>query len=107
MLLLENRCDINITDNDGNTPLHVAVLSDNAPVARSLVWSLCDLKICNAEGKIAAEMTDQCGSYALGEYVTNEAPLEQVRLASRAGSRGPLVASTIELRLRAPRATPF
>ena len=51
-------------------------------IARELAWSLCDLKIRNEEGKTAADVAKEKGRHALAEYLTNQAPREQVRLAS-------------------------
>ena len=84
MLLLESKCDANVADKDGETPLIVAVSCNELTVARELVWSLCDLKIRDNKGKTAAEMAKQHGNDVLAEYLVNQAPREQVRFASRA-----------------------
>ena len=82
MLLLENKCNLNVTDNGGDTPLIYAAQSNNMTIARELAWSLCDLKIPNKEGKTAAEVAKERGHKHLAEYLANQAPREQVRLAS-------------------------
>ena len=84
MLLLENKCDTNATDKDGDTPLIWAACRNNMTIARELAWSLCDLKIRNKKGKTAAEVAKRKGHHALAEYLANQAPREQVRLALRA-----------------------
>ena len=82
MLLLENKCDTNVTDTKGNTPLIYAAGNNNMTIAREFAWSLCDLKIPNKEGKTAAEVAKEKGNDAFAEYLANQAPREQVRLAS-------------------------
>ena len=85
MLLLENKCNLNITTTEyGDTPLICAAECNSMTIARELAWSLCDLKIRNRKGKTAAEEAKECGNDALAEYLANQAPREQVRLASRA-----------------------
>ena len=73
---------VDLQDVDGNTPLIEAARENNMTIARELAWSLCDLKIPNKEGKTAAEMAKEKGHDALAEYLANQAPREQVRLAS-------------------------
>ena len=82
MLLLENKCNPNVTDADGETPLICAAFRNRMTIARELAWSLCDLKIPDKEGKTAAEVAKGKGHDALAEYLANQAPREQVRLAS-------------------------
>ena len=82
MLLLENKCDTNVADDDGNTPLICAARNNNMTIARELAWSLCDLKIPNKWGQTAAEVAKEKGNDALAEYLASQAPREQVRLAS-------------------------
>ena len=82
MLLLENKCDANITDKDGNTPRIYAARKNNMTSARELVWSLCDLKIRDNKGKTAAEEAKEHGKHDLAEYLAKQAPREQVRFAS-------------------------
>ena len=91
MLFLENKCDTNVTDDEGDTPLIWVAHNINSSfflshmiVARELVWSLCDLKIRNKKGKTAAEEAKERGRHDLAEYLANQAPREQVRFASRA-----------------------
>ena len=95
MLLIRHKANLNITDTSGNTPLAYAARECHLRAVRNLVWSLCDLKIRNNEGKTAAEMAKEgpwwaSGSGrdefhdALAEYLTNEAPREQVRSICRA-----------------------
>ena len=82
MLFLENKCDVNVTTKKGDTPLICAAENNNMTIARELAWSLCDLKIRNEEGKTAAEEAKERGHKHLAEYLANQAPREQVRLAS-------------------------
>ena len=82
MLLLENKCNLNVTDKYGSTPLIDAARNNNMTIARELVWSLSDLKIRNTVGKTAAEEAKERGYDALAEYLANQAPREQVRFAS-------------------------
>ena len=82
MLLLRNKCDVNVTTKKGNTPLAYAAWGNSTTVARELVWSLCDLKIRNQKGKTAAEEAKERGYDALAEYLASQAPREQVRFAS-------------------------
>ena len=74
MLLLKNKCDTKVADDDGNTPLILAAKHNNMTVARELAWSLCDLKIPNKEGKTAAEVAKKWGHKHLAEYLANQAP---------------------------------
>ena len=83
MLLLETKCDTNVTNKDGDAPLIRAARNNNMTTARELAWSLCDLKIRNKKGKTAAEVAKERGHDALAEYLASQAPREQVRLASR------------------------
>ena len=50
---------------------------------RELAWSLCDLEIRNKEAKTAVNVAWGKGHRALALYLANQAPREQVRLASR------------------------
>ena len=101
MLLLKNKCNINISDIRGSTPLFEAARCHKMSTCRELAWSLCDLKIRDKEGKTAADVArdsmladppghpeddwwTQDGHHSLAEYLANEAPLEQVCFASHA-----------------------
>ena len=83
-LLTRNECNINATDKRGETPLFKAADNNNMTIARELAWSLCDLKIRNVIGETAAQVAKNRGYDALAEYLTNQAPREQVRFVSRA-----------------------
>ena len=83
MLLLENKCNINITTNDGNTPLIWAACWDKMDTVRALVKEGCDITFRGVRNKTAAEWAKESGHHALAEYLSNQTPLEQVRLASR------------------------
>ena len=83
-LLVENSANLNITDNGGNTPLLEAAREKNMAVVRELVWSLCDLKVPvrSLGGQTVVEWAEKWGQDTLADYLTNQAPREQVRLAS-------------------------
>ena len=89
MLLLEMKCDTNVADDYGNTSLIYAARNKKMTIARELAWSLCDLKMhghfpdaSHGRGKTAAERAKEEGHHALAEYLTCQAPREQVRFAS-------------------------
>ena len=82
MLLLRNKCDVNVTTEKGHTPLICATRNNNMTIARELVWSDCDLEKRDEEGKTAAEVAREKGHDALAEYLASQAPREQVRFAS-------------------------
>ena len=66
----------------GRAPLISAAHDNNMTICRELVWSLCDLKIRNEEGKTAAEVAKKKGHEVLAGYLANQAPREQVRFVS-------------------------
>ena len=68
-LLLENECNINISDNDGDTPLIYAAYGNKMDTARALVEAGCDITIRGAEKKTAAEVAKQEGHHAIEEYL--------------------------------------
>ena len=74
MLLHENKCNLNITDEWGNTPLIHAAVSNKMDTVRALVEAGCDITIRGDEGKTAAERAKEEGKHAIAEYLTNEAP---------------------------------
>ena len=77
MLLLENKCDVNITNKCGNTPLIYAALHNNMDTVRALVEAGCDITIRDNgyKNKTAAERAREKGNDAIAEYLTTEAPL--------------------------------
>ena len=79
VLLLENKCDVNVTDIDGDTPLIRAARNNEMDIVRALVVAGCDITIRGDEYKTAAERARQRGNHAIAEYLTNEAPRVQVR----------------------------
>ena len=80
MLLLENKCNLNVTTKYGDTPLILAARFDNMDTVRALVEAGCDITIRGKGSKTAAEWARKYYR-AIAEYLTNEAPGEQVRLA--------------------------
>ena len=82
--LIAEGAAVDLQGGDGDTPLILAARYNNMTMARELAWSLCDLKIRNKKGKTAAEVAKEMRNRAIAEYLTNQAPLEQVRFASRA-----------------------
>ena len=74
MLLLENKCHINVTNMWGNTPLIDAAYGNKMDTVRALVEAGCDITIRGDEGKTAAERAKEEGKHAIAEYLTNEAP---------------------------------
>ena len=84
MLLIENKCDINVTDKSGNTPLLFAVYENNMVIVRILVEALCDITIRGNENKTAAEIAKEFCCHAIAEYLAKKAPRVQVRSTKRA-----------------------
>ena len=72
MLLLENKCDVNVTDIDGDTPLIRAARNNKMDTVRALVEAGCDITIRGDKNKTAAEWARQRGYHAIAEYLTNE-----------------------------------
>ena len=93
MFLVESKCDVNITDENGNTPLILAAHIGSMPVVRALVNAGADTTSRSkkaimryawerrTEGmritaeKTAAECATECGNQEIAEYLTTEAPL--------------------------------
>ena len=75
MLLLENKCNLNVTDNDGNTPFMYAAWNNKMDTVRALVEAGCDITIRGFHNKTAAEKAKKRGNHAVAEYLTtgNEA----------------------------------
>ena len=84
MLLLENKCNLNITDENGDTPLIWAARNNKMDTVRALVEAGCDITIRGDENKTAAEAATEEGYHAIAEYLTNEAPRVQVHSTQRA-----------------------
>ena len=84
MLLHENKCNLNITDKNGDTPLIWAAWDNNMDTVRALVEAGCDITIRGYGNKTAAEQAKQIGHHAIAEYLTNEAPRVQVHSTHRA-----------------------
>ena len=82
MRFLENKCNINVTDKEGNTPLIEAAWDNNMDTVRALVEAGCDITIRNKKGKTAAEIDKENGKHAIAEYLTKEAPRVQVQVHS-------------------------
>ena len=78
MLLLKNKCKLNVTNKYGSTPLINAARRNKMDIVRALVEAGCDITVRNDEGKTAAERAKQMRNDALAEYLTNEAPRVQV-----------------------------
>ncbi len=74
MLLLENKCDVNITNKLGDTPLTEAAYYNKMGKVRALVEAGCDITIRNKKGKTAAEIAKKNGNHDIAEYLTKEAP---------------------------------
>ena len=93
MFLVESKCDVNITDENGNTPLILAAHIGSMPVVRALVNAGADTTSRSkmaimryawerrTEGmritaeKTAAECATECDNQEIAEYLTTEAPL--------------------------------
>ena len=84
MLLLENKCNPNITNKYGNTPLMEAAYNNKMDTVRALVEAGCDITIRGDGNMTAAEWAKQEGHDVLAEYLTNEAPRVQVHSTHRA-----------------------
>ena len=84
MLLFENTCNLNLTDEDGNTPLIWAARNNKMDTVRALVEVGCDITIRGYKNMTAAEQARQKGNHAIAEYLTNEAPRVQVHSTHRA-----------------------
>jgi ankyrin repeat protein len=50
-LFVENKCDINICADDGQTPLILAVEGGHTEVVKLLVENKCDINICDNDGR--------------------------------------------------------
>ena len=84
MLLLENKCNLNVTNKYGNTPLILAASWNKMDTVRALVEAGCDITIRGDKNKTAAEWAKEYGKHAIAEYLTNEAPRVQVHSTHRA-----------------------
>ncbi len=72
MLLLENKCNTNVINKYGNTPLIFAALANKMDTVRALVEAGCDITIRNGWDKTAAECAETCGYHAIAEYLRSE-----------------------------------
>ena len=79
MLLLENKCNINITTNIEDTPLILAAYHDKMDTVRALVEAGCDISIRGEKNKTAAEQANKNkGRGPIANYLTIRAPNDQV-----------------------------
>ena len=69
MLLLENKCNTNVTDIDGYTPLTRAAQGGRITIARALVEAGCDITIRSTSNMTAAEWAKKKGHHAIEEYL--------------------------------------
>ena len=86
MLLLKNKCDVNITNKDGVTALMNAAQQNQMDIVRALVEAGCDITRRDNEGKNSVNWAKESkeNTDAIVEYLTNEAPSVQVHSARRA-----------------------
>ena len=78
MLLIKNKCNLNVTDKKGNTPLIWAALNNKMDNVVALVKALCDITIRGYKNRTAAGKAKQKGNDAIADYLTNQAPSVQV-----------------------------
>ena len=71
MLLLENKCNMNVTTKSGDTPLLHAALNNHMDAVRALVEAGCDITIRGYRNMTAAEFARDLGYHAISEYLRN------------------------------------
>ena len=72
MLLLENKCNLNVTNKYGDTPLILAAYFNHMDTVRALVEAGCDITIRNNENMTAVEQAEQNGHHDILEYLCVE-----------------------------------
>ena len=80
-LLIESKCDVDITDDFSRTPLHYAALGNMLASTRALVEAGADLTMLDYEGKTAEALATETAKLlatdcngAVVEYLINDAP---------------------------------
>ncbi len=62
---------MNLSNNDGNTALHLSVLTNNKEMVRKLVIRGCNREIINNDGKTAKGIAGLKGFTDIFEFLTN------------------------------------
>ena len=69
MLLLENKCNLNVTDKLGSTPLIYAARLNKRKNVRALVEAGCDITIHGRGNRTATDTAKAFGRHAIEEYL--------------------------------------
>ena len=70
MLLHENKCNINVTNNLGDTPLILAAEQNKMDTVRALVEAKADMRI-RSKNKTAAEWAEEKGHSAITKFLND------------------------------------
>jgi ankyrin repeat protein len=96
---------LNLTDNDGNTPLHLGAAAENTNIVSYLISAGSDLSICNIRGDYPLTLVARCGKNDIVELLMkSEVQCEeaQVGALTEAIVAGHMEATALLLRLGAP-----
>jgi len=86
-LLLENRASVNIQDNDGNTPLHVAVLYHCVENIKEIMNYNPDVNITNLDNVSPVDFARNLGDTEVESLLTGTVILEKKKKKNRTGRR--------------------
>ena len=68
-LLVENGANINVTDDDAETPLHVAAEDGTLEIVKYLVEKGANVNAVNEDGRTPAEEAAREGNTAIAEFL--------------------------------------
>ncbi|ORX82712.1 ankyrin, partial [Anaeromyces robustus] len=70
-LLIDCGADMDVGDKDGNTPLHLSVLSNNKEMVKKLATRGCNREKINNDGKTAKGIAGLKGFTEIFEFLAN------------------------------------
>ena len=65
--LIEARCNVDLQDKDGRTPLHVATQAGHASVTKKLLAARCNVDLQDVLGRTALQVAEQLSSMVISE----------------------------------------